>query len=124
MIEIALDEGEIDKALQQLKELAKKDSYGTTYEGDYGYGIDLKVAQAAEETYPHEAIERYQQRAERLIAQRDRKKYHEACTFLAKMRSVYEKIGESGTWTSYIATLRQQNRNLPALKDELAKAKL
>jgi len=32
LIEIALDEGEIDKALQQLKELAKKDSYGTTYE--------------------------------------------------------------------------------------------
>ncbi|BCL84144.1 hypothetical protein ccbrp13_66090 [Ktedonobacteria bacterium brp13] len=32
LIEIALDEGEIDKALLQLKELAKKDRYGTTYE--------------------------------------------------------------------------------------------
>src|SRR6266487_594428 len=124
LIEIALDEGEIEKALQRLKELAKKDRYGTTYEGDYGYGIDLKVAQAAEETSPQEAIALYQQRAERLIAQRDRKQYHEACTFLAKMRSVYEKSGERGAWASYIATLRQQNRNLPALKDELAKAKL
>ncbi len=124
LIEIELDEGEIDHALQRLKELAKKDSYGTTYEGDYGYGIDLKVAQAAEETSPHEAIELYQQRAERLIAQRDRKKYHEACTFLAKMRSVYEKSGERGAWTSYMVTLRQHNRNLPALKDELAKAML
>lgn len=124
LIEIALDEGEIDKALLQLKELAKKDRYGTTYEGDYGYGIDLRVAQAAEEADPHEAITLYQQRAERLIAQRDRKQYHEACTFLAKVRSVYEKIGERGAWASYMATLRQQNRNLPALKDELAKAKL
>lgn len=124
LIEIALDEGEIEKALQRLKELAKKDRYGTTYEGDYGYGIDLKVAQAAEETSPQEAIALYQQRAERLIAQRDRKQYHEACTFLAKMRSVYEKSGERGAWASYIATLRQQNRNLPALKDELAKATL
>jgi catechol 2,3-dioxygenase-like lactoylglutathione lyase family enzyme len=124
LIEIALDEGEINHALQRLKELAKKDRYGTTYEGDYGYGIDLKVAQAAEETSPHEAIALYQQRAERLIAQRDRKKYHEACPFLAKMRSVYEKIGEFEAWTRYITTLRQQNRNLPALKDELAKAKL
>src|SRR6266536_3353683 len=123
LIEIALDEGEIENALQRLKELAKKDRYGTTYEGDYGYGIDLKVAQAAEETYPHEAIALYQQRAERLIAQRDRKQYREACTFLAKMRSVYEKVGEHGTWASYMATLRQQNRNLPALKDELAKAR-
>jgi len=40
------------------------------------------------------------------------------------MRLVYEKIGERGAWTSYMAALRQQNRNLPALKDELAKAKL
>jgi len=40
------------------------------------------------------------------------------------MRSVYEKIGEFEAWTQYITTLRQQNRNLPALKDELAKAKL
>jgi uncharacterized Zn finger protein/catechol 2,3-dioxygenase-like lactoylglutathione lyase family enzyme len=124
LIEIALDEGEIDHALLQLKELAKKDRYGTTYEGDYGYGIDLKVAQAAEEIYPQEAIALYQQRAERLIAQRDRRQYHEACTFLAKMRSVYEKSGEHEAWASYIAALRQQNRNLPALKDELAKAKL
>jgi catechol 2,3-dioxygenase-like lactoylglutathione lyase family enzyme len=127
LIEIALDEEDINTALQRLKEVAKKDRYGTTYEGDYGYygsSIDLQVAQAAEKTRPHEAILLYQQCAERLIAQRDRKRYQEACTFLVKMRSVYEKLGERETWTRYIATLREQNRNLPALKDEMAKAGL
>jgi uncharacterized Zn finger protein len=53
-------------------------------------GIDLKAAQTALETNPHEAVERYQQRAERLIAQRERKNYQTACTYLVKMRTLYE----------------------------------
>jgi uncharacterized Zn finger protein len=69
-----------------------------------------------------EAIELYRQRAERVIAQRARKNYQTACRYLAKMRTLYEKLGESGA--SYIATLRDQNRNLRALKEELAGAKL
>jgi catechol 2,3-dioxygenase-like lactoylglutathione lyase family enzyme len=127
LIEIALDEGDLDNALQRLKGMAKKDVYGITYEGGYGYydyGIDLKVAQAAVETQPREAILIYQQRAERLIAHRDRKNYQQACTYLVKIRPLYEKLGEREAWTKYIATLRERNRNLPALKDEMAKAKL
>jgi hypothetical protein len=37
---------------------------------------------------------------------------------------LYEKLGESEAWTSYITTLREQNRNLRALKEELADAGL
>ena len=66
-------------------------------------GIDLKVAQAVQETYPHEAVERYQQRAERVIAQRDRKHYQTACTYLAKMRTLYEKLTDSGLPTRLCA---------------------
>ncbi len=86
--------------------------------------IHLNVARAAEETRPHEAIELYQQHAERLIAMRERKYYQEACPFLAKMRVLCQKLGENEAWASYVATLREQNRNLRALKDELAKAGL
>ena len=127
LIQIALDEGDIDTALQILKGMAQKNSHGTFYDADYGryaYGIDLDVARAAEETHPREAIELYQQRAERLIANKGRDYYQEACTYLVKVRSLYEKLGELGTWASYIAALREQNRKLPALKDELARAKL
>jgi uncharacterized Zn finger protein len=127
LVEIALDEGDIDTALQVLKGMAQKSSYGTFYGADYGryaYGIDIDVARAAEETHPHEAIELYRQRAERLIAHKGRENYQAACTDLVKIRSLYEKLGELGTWSSYIAALREQNRKLPALKDELARAKL
>jgi len=121
LIEIALDEGDIDRALYLLKGMAKKDSYGYTYNDGYGYygfgDIALQVAKAAEETRPREAIELYRQRAERLIAQ-------QACTFLAKMRVLYEKLGEEDAWTSYVTALREQNRNLRALKEELANAGL
>src|SRR5205807_1250455 len=59
LIQVALDEGEIDKALQLLKGIAKKDIYGYTYTDGYGYywysNIALEVARAAEETRPREA---------------------------------------------------------------------
>jgi catechol 2,3-dioxygenase-like lactoylglutathione lyase family enzyme/uncharacterized protein YacL (UPF0231 family) len=130
LILIALDEGDIDNALQLLKGMEKKDSYGIVYErsdAEYYYGqidIDLKVAQAAEETRPHESIEVYQNRAERIIARRDRKNYEVACRYLVQVRSLYERIGMRGAWMSYIAKIRELVRKLPAMKDEMAKAKL
>jgi uncharacterized Zn finger protein len=128
LIQIALDEGDIDHALQLLKGTIKKDHYGYTYIESYGYygysNIALEVARAAEETRPREAIELYQQYAERLIALRERKNYQAACTYLIKARALYEKLDEDETWTSYITALREQNRNLRALKEELANAGL
>lgn len=106
------------------KEIAKKDSYGYAYASSYGYSgcgnIALQVAKSAEEMRPLEAIELYQQQAERLIAQRGRQNYQEACQYLTKMQVLYEKLGESAAWVSYILALREQNRNLRALKEELA----
>jgi catechol 2,3-dioxygenase-like lactoylglutathione lyase family enzyme len=128
LIQIALDEGDIEHALQLLKGTVKKDHYGYTYIESYGYygysNIALEVARAAEETQPREAIELYQQYAERLIALRERKNYQAACTYLVKVRALYEKLGEGEAWTTYITVLREQNRNLRALKEELANAGL
>jgi hypothetical protein len=38
------------------------------------------------------------------------------------MGTLYEKLGEQEAWTNYITMLREQNRNLRALKEELARA--
>jgi len=128
LIQIALDEGDIDRALQLLKGMAKKDIHGYTYNNSYGYygfgDIALQVARAAEEARPREAIELYRQSAERLIALRGRQNYQEACKSLAKMRALYENLGEHEAWTTYITALREQNRNLRALREELAAAGL
>ena len=119
LIHIALDEGEIDKALALLKSDSKPD-----YRYAYYYNIELTVARAAEETRPRAAIEIYQKQAEKLIALRQRKHYHEACKYLAKVRTLYEKLGENEEWTSYITELRERHHTLRALKEEMEKAKL
>jgi len=128
LIQIALDEGDIDEAVHRLKGIVKKDSYGYIYADGYGYygpgSLALEVARAAEETRPREAIEIYRLFAERLIAMRGRQNYQQACKYLANMRALYEKLGEHEGWMSYMATLREQNRNLRALKEELTNAGL
>jgi len=119
LIHIALDEGDIDKALALLKSDSKPD-----YRYAYYYNIELTVAGAAEETRPRAAIEIYKKQAEKLIALRQRKHYHEACKYLAKIRALYEKLGENQEWTSYITALRERNHTLRALKEEMEKAGL
>jgi hypothetical protein len=124
LIQIALDEGDIDKALALLKAEEKRNQGRVgMYSYSYGFGyqdMTLVVARAAEETRPREAIELYQKHAERLIAQKQRKYYQEASDYLVKVRTLYQKLGENGEWTSYITALREKNRNLRALKEELA----
>ncbi len=46
--------------------------------------------------------------------------YANIVTYLLRMRDLYENLGESDKWTAYIAQLRDKNRNLRALKEELA----
>jgi len=36
---------------------------------------------------------------------RDRKRYELACTYLVKVRALYEKLGEGEAWTSYVDSL-------------------
>ena len=40
------------------------------------------------------------------------------------LSSSSHRLGESETWQTFIANLRDQNRRLPALQDELNKAGL
>jgi hypothetical protein len=123
-IEIALDEGHIDLALELLKAGEQtKDLMNGPY-GSTNLNVGIEVAKAGEENYPQEAIEIYQRYVEMRIEWRGRENYHTACQYLLSIRTLYQKIGKSNEWTTYIADLRERNARLPALKDEMAKAKL
>jgi tetratricopeptide (TPR) repeat protein len=123
-IEIALDEGHIDLALELLKAGKQtKDPRNGPY-GSTNLNVGTEVAKAAEENYPREAIEIYQRYVDMRIEWRGRENYHTACQYLISVRRLYQKIGKSNEWTTYIADLRERNARLPALKDEMAKAKL
>jgi hypothetical protein len=123
-IEIALDEGQVKEALDLLRSQPRPASLQNGPYGGNTFEVGIEVAQAAEENYPQEAIEIYQKYIETRIAWRGRDNYHIACQYLVKVRRLFQKIGKSSMWTSYVMGLRGQHNNLPALKDEMAKAKI
>jgi hypothetical protein len=115
--QIFLDEGDIDQALEAVQGKKHQD-YG------FGSGMELEVAKAAEKSRPRAALEIYGKHAESLINYRGRQHYQSACQFLKKMRSLYERLNESAAWNESISRLRERHGNLPALLEELRKAKL
>ena len=126
LVEAALDEGDIERALQLLQ--ATKPPGPESYQWQYDYArtpeVALKAAERTEEAYPRASIDLYQQHVERLIAGRGRSNYQVACSYLAKIRSLYEKLDETEQWTTYIAWLRKRHSRLSTLKEELAAASL
>jgi uncharacterized Zn finger protein len=84
----------------------------------------VEVAQAASEQRPRESIRLYLQLAESLILQRGRGNYAQAAGYLQPVRATYLRLGEPQTWQALIVNLREEFRNLPALKDELNRAGL
>ena len=86
--------------------------------------LQLEVAQAAGEQRPGESIRLYMQLVENLIGQRGRNNYTQAASYLKSVNDAYLRLGELHTWETLIANLREQHRNLPALREELDRAGL
>ena len=113
LIEIALDEGDVVRALQLLPQVSPGRSH-----------MRGEVAKAAEADYPQEAIRLYQEMAEEAIAIRQRKSYSHAASLLRLVGELYKRLGEGAGWTKYYSTLKNRYANLPALQDELRKSGL
>ena len=79
------------------------------------------MAKAAEERYPREAIRLYKSVIQKLIDGRGRENYQQATDFLMRVRLLYQKQGQEPEWHAYIAHLRNSNKSLRALKEELDK---
>lgn len=126
LIQIALDDNDVEEALVLLK-TSQVQGNATAYGNGYFYGgsgIDIEVARAAEEKLPRESIEIYQNRIARLISQRGRDSYQQAAQHLLRVRELFNKLAENEQWTTYITSLREKNRTLRALKEELQAAGL
>jgi uncharacterized Zn finger protein len=92
-----------------------------------GYGatpLHIRVAQAAEQTHPFEAIPIYVAAAEQLIKQQGRENYATAAQHLARVREIYKRMSQPQPWQSLIGQIREQNKRLRALQEELTKAGL
>ena len=118
LTEVSLDEKEIDLALASLDRAKSANRYWGASE------LQVKVAQAASAQRPKESIRLYTQLAESLIGRRGRENYAQATDYLRLVKAIYLRIGESRSWQAQIDNLREQHRNLPALKDELKRVGL
>ncbi len=114
LIEIALDEGDVARALELVPGIPPGDWHD--YRG--------KVARAAEEKHPREAIKLYREMAEAAIALRQRKHYSYAAGLLCRVRNLYERLGEQADWKNYITALKNRYTRFSALREELKKAGL
>ncbi len=86
--------------------------------------MTIRVAQAAEERRPRDAIRLYMARVKPLIEARGRDNYATAASYLQRVRDLYGRLGEEATWKSLIGGIREENRRLRALQEELANAGL
>jgi uncharacterized Zn finger protein len=120
LTEIHLEEGEVERALETLEQISAA-RRGWDWAGS---PLRIQVAQAAEESRPREAIRLYMEAVERLIAARGRGNYTEAAAYLVRVRELYHRLGEPATWATLIAGLKEQNRRLHALQEELNRAGL
>jgi uncharacterized Zn finger protein len=120
LTEIHLEEGDVDRALESLETI------GTSRWGwpRASRQLRIQVARAAEVDRPREAIRLYMAVVEKLIAARGRGNYAEAAGYLIRVQDLYHRLGEPATWDALIADLRERNRRLRALKEELGKAGL
>jgi hypothetical protein len=126
LVEVALDEGDIERALQLLE--ATKPPGAESYQWKYDYNlasrVALQAAERAKEAYPRASIDLFQQHVERLITEHGRANYQVACSYLVKIRSLYEKLDETEQWINYLAWLRKRHSRLRTLKEELTAAGL
>jgi uncharacterized Zn finger protein len=113
LTQIYLDEGDIDRALEEVK---KERGHGPT--------MKLTVARVAEKARPQAALEIYRKEAEQYVQQKQRESYKSACQYLKQVRDLYRKIGDEAGWSSYVASLRNKHTALRALQDEMNKAQL
>ncbi len=122
LVEVALDEGNIERALQLLEAIKPCSIEGYQWKYDYALApkVALKAAERVEEAYPRASIDLYQQYIEHLIKEHGRSNYQVACSYLLKIRSLNEKLNETEQWILYITLIRKRHSQLRTLKEELA----
>jgi hypothetical protein len=128
LVSVYLDEGEVGQALAALAKMEQQP--GPSLYG-YGYGYhsapshyQIQVAKAAEEHYPDEAIRLYKSVVQKLIDGRGRENYQQAVDHLTHIKQLYQKQRRESEWQAYVTNLRNSNKSLRALKEELDKRKL
>jgi len=113
---VYLRDGEWQLAWETLPKVKRDNTYGRS--------LELEVADASRHALPERAIPVFIRYARQYIDSRGRDNYQRAASLLAKVQQAYDQLGEIETWETLITELREEYKQLPALKDGLNKAGL
>jgi uncharacterized Zn finger protein len=119
LTEIFLHEEEVEEALEAYQQASQMNEWGFVWSD---HSLRVKVAEAAAQDYPREAIRLFGEQAEKLIDGRSRGSYAEAAQYLLRVRELHRRLGDEAGWTVTITALRDRHRRLRALHDELRAA--
>lgn len=119
LAEIHLTEGDVGEALEILRRTDRKGNPVLVYDS-----LKARIAQAAEDEHPADAVALYWELAERRIGERNRTAYAEAAALLVRARKVCARAGRTDAFDARIAAMRAQHKALRALRDELDSAGL
>jgi uncharacterized Zn finger protein len=88
-------------------------------------GLDLDLAETAQEFTPEKSIRVYIKYARKHIDYRQRDSYAQAAQYLKNVQRLYLKtLNDPDSWKKLIEGLRNEFKNLPAMQDEFRKAGL
>lgn len=115
LTEIALEEGDHDRALEWYRELMREGPrWGLA-------AISERVAAEVATTHPDRAIEIWQQFAAEAIDRKNRGAYEEALRYLRPIRDLLTKLGRRDEWESCLADLRATYPRRRALLETLGR---
>jgi hypothetical protein len=118
LTEIALHDGDVPAALAAMAKLKG------AFAASGGEPLHIRVARAAEKSYPREALDIYCAASAKLITFQGRENYRVAAGYLKKVRALYQRLGEEQEWHTLITRLREEHKRLRALREELDRAGL
>jgi uncharacterized Zn finger protein len=118
LVTLALDDKRIRDAITFLRFVE-----ATHWSGNPG-SLHMRVAAAAEQEFPQDAIRLYYDGARRMIAARNRAGYAQAAAYLVRVRDLHTRLGAQEGWTHIIEAVRNEHKALRALQEELRRAGL
>lgn len=120
LMEIHLEEGEVPAAIEAYAKQGKVGQANGWYMPSWGYvDQELRLAEAAEVDFPDQAVAIYRQKAEAMIANRQRSSYKVAAEHLARTKETLVRHGRTEEWETLIAEVRARHKTLRALREEL-----
>jgi uncharacterized Zn finger protein len=96
----------------------------TVHNWMYTSSLEFEVAEKSRNIFPERALPVYIQAANKAIAGRTRDTYRQAASYLQIAQELHQKMGDTAGWQKLIDDIRYEFKKLPALQDELKRARL